>query len=130
MREQKKRGGKKNKTFFNQEDYKSTTNSFLGAPNLGNYPSPKIPINLPGFSQYRAVIKSMHTEQESLDDGVNTHAWDLVWTQRCYDLQDHVKNREHATRKANFDRKYNFELAPYGIVKQYGAIETCFCGIV
>jgi Centromere DNA-binding protein complex CBF3 subunit, domain 2 len=125
FREQKKRGGNKaqraNGSQFNQEEYKRITGSFFNNESEVPYPSPKRPIMEATFAAYKAVIKSLHTEQRTR--GVCNIPWDLIWTLDCSNLHKHVKERMPAVKKANYVEKIDGEFAPYAIVERYGDIE-------
>jgi hypothetical protein len=87
------------------------------------FPSPKLPIMESTFAAYKAVIKSLHTEQRT--KGVCNIPWDLVWTLDCSTLHKHVKERMPAIKKANYVEKIDGEFAPYAaiVVERYGKIE-------
>jgi Centromere DNA-binding protein complex CBF3 subunit, domain 2 len=124
FREKKKTGGTKQQRadgpLFNQEEYQKLTAAFFNASTVA-YPSPKNPMGPATFSAYKAVLKSLHTEQRTR--GVCNLPWDLVWTLDCKNLQNHVKERLPALKKANYVEKVDGEFAPYAIVERYGDIE-------
>jgi hypothetical protein len=80
------------------------------------YPSPKQPITETTFTAYKAVIKSLHTEQRTR--GVCNIPWDIVWTLDCTNLHKHVKERMPELKKRNYVEKIDGELAPYAIVER------------
>jgi hypothetical protein len=125
FREKKKRGGNKaqrdNGPVFNQEEYLQLTAAFFNNEAVVPYPSPKDPLLDATFSQYKAVIKSLHTEQRTR--GVCNLTWDLVWTLDCTNLSKHVKERMPEMKKKNYVEKVDGEFAPYAIVERYGDIE-------
>jgi hypothetical protein len=125
FREKKKRGGTKAQrstgAVFNQDEFKGLTASFFNNEAAIPYPLPKNPIMESMFAQYKAVMKSLHTEQRTR--GVCNVPWDLVWTLDCSTLHKHVKERMPAIKKASYVEKIDGEFAPYAIVERYGEIE-------
>jgi Centromere DNA-binding protein complex CBF3 subunit, domain 2 len=125
FREKKKTGGNKqqraNGPQFNQEEYMALTAPFFNNQSTVAYPSPKNPMGPKTFAAYKAVLKSLHTEQRTR--GVCNLPWDLVWTLDCQNMEKHVKERLPALKKANYVEKVDGEFAPYAIVERYGDIE-------
>jgi hypothetical protein len=84
---------------------------------------PKNPVGKDTFNTYKAVVKSMHLQQQRI--GANNTPWEFVWDLNCKELHQHVKERMPAVRKANFVEKHG-EFAPYQIVEKYQDIESEF----
>jgi hypothetical protein len=128
FREQKKKGGRKGENGnalvkFDHEEYIAIFKSFGRADGNPKYefPRPTKPLSATSFAQYKAVIKSLHCQQQA--QGVNQHAWEFIWTERCKRLEKHVKTRMPAIKKANFVEKHNGAFAPYRMVARFGEIE-------
>jgi Centromere DNA-binding protein complex CBF3 subunit, domain 2 len=124
FREQKKKGGKRSeqaKTKFNHTEYKEIMKPFTNAESPAPFPTPKKPIGIESFNQYRQIIKQAH--QQQIVAGVNNKPWEFIWDLNCKKLEKHVKERKPAIDKANYVEKQCAEFTPYLIVQHYGNIE-------
>jgi hypothetical protein len=84
---------------------------------------PTNPVGKDTFNTYKAVMKSIHQQQQRVR--ANNIAWEFIWDLNLKELQQHVKERAPAVKKATFVEKHR-EFAPYQIVEKYQDIAKEF----
>ena len=65
--------------------------------------SPKKPINMPTWNQYKAMFRRLYKFQ--LAQRVIGSFWDQIWTTTFDNLQNHVKRRTPMIKKSNYEEK-------------------------
>jgi hypothetical protein len=73
------------------------------------------------MTQYKAGVRAKWDYQVSMHS--NSLSWDLIWTQRCRKIFEHVKKRKAAVREKNFAGKVSHEFAPYLAVEKFPDME-------
>lgn len=134
MREQKPRGGNKKRNVtgnvpsaqFNRADYDAVMEKYTvwwdaDPTQAHELPNPTNPVGIESMTHYKAGVKAEWDNQVAFHS--NSLSWDLIWTQRCKKIFEHVKNRKAAVRQKNFAEKVSHEFAPYLAVEKFPDME-------
>ena len=94
--------------YFDPIDYDSVMDKFdtwWKAGRVGDAPKPAKPCGRQCFDQYKAVLRKTYKRQVAM--GVcNSIAWEHnMWTLRCDELSNLVKERKARAKKDNYEEK-------------------------
>jgi hypothetical protein len=130
-RNQYKRGGRGNKEHgFDTADYDRVTSEWGGymsrfsTGEITGIPDPEKPIGADCLNTYKTVLYNLWLDQAS--SGAMSLTWELIFTRKCRELVNLVKDRKRRIKRATCAEKVDGEIAPFTSLNQVGNIEQAF----
>jgi hypothetical protein len=132
FRNQYKRGGRGNglEHGFVTSDYDLVTSkwgSYMSRFSTGeitDIPDPEKPVAADTLNTYKTVLFNQWLDQASA--GANSLTWELIFTRKCRELVNLVKERKTRIKRKKFDEKVDGEFTPFTSIGQVTKIEQAF----
>jgi hypothetical protein len=127
-----KRGGRKKGVAhgFSSEDYDNVVSEWAGYKScfdtgeIEDIPDPDNPCHYDNLNTYKTVLQNVWSDQASM--GANGLAWELIFTRKCKELMNLVKERRRRIKRKLYDEKIDHEFTPFTSMAQVGNIEQAF----
>jgi hypothetical protein len=133
FRDKYKCGGKKTaepKDSFVTSDYDSITAQWSQYQQLiidgmiDAIPDPKNPCHYDSLNTYKTVLNNIWCDQAALN--ANGLTWELIFTRKCKNLMNMVKERKSRIKRKLYKEKVDHEFTPFTSMAQVGNIEQSF----
>jgi hypothetical protein len=126
------RGGKSRQSEhgFSIADYDTVTTkwaSYQGRFERGeitDIPDPEKPLQADALNTYKSTLYNAWLDQAS--NGANGLTWELIFTRKCRELVNLVKERKRRIRRKTYAEKVDGEFTPFTSISQVGNIENGF----
>jgi hypothetical protein len=132
FREQYVRGGKarKQEHGFSGADYDRVTTQWATYQDrfergeIDDIPDPDRPLQADAINTYKSTLYNQWLDQAS--NGANGLTWDLIYTRKCKELVNLVKERKRRMKRKIYAEKIDGEFTPFTSLNQVGNIENAF----
>ncbi|KAG7360183.1 centromere DNA-binding like protein [Nitzschia inconspicua] len=113
----------KNAPLFDEQEYDQVLATFQNQPRDGPRLEPKHGLKASAIQQYKCAIKKLHQLQQ--DEQRNTIPWEQIWTLKCTELHNMVKQRRNRQDRANCVEKIDHD-TPYETKEHINKMEKSF----
>jgi hypothetical protein len=126
------RGGKSRADFhgFSGPDYDKVTTQWaaykgrFARGEIDDIPDPKKPLQADAINTYKSILYNQWYDQAS--NGANSLTWELIYTRKCKEIVNLVKERKQRIKRKNYAEKIDGEFTPFTSMAQVGNIEAAF----
>jgi hypothetical protein len=126
------RGGKSRKEEhgFSGLDYDTVTSKWalyksrFASGEIADIPDPEKPLQADAINTYKSILYNQWLDQAS--NGANSLTWDLIYTRKCREVVNLVKERKRRIKRKTYAEKVDGEFAPFTSMAQVGNIEAAF----
>jgi hypothetical protein len=91
---------------------------------ITDIPDPEKPLQADAINTYKSTLYNAWLDQAS--DGANSLTWELIFTRKCRELVNLVKERKRRVKRKNYAEKVDGEFTPFTSISQVGNIENAF----
>ena len=115
---------------FSAADYDSVTTRWAHYQDrfergeIDGIPDPEKPLQADAINTYKSILYNQWLDQVS--NGANGLTWDLIYTRKCKELVNLVKERKRRIKRKNYAEKVDGEFTPFTSMAQVGNIESAF----
>jgi hypothetical protein len=99
-------------------------NSCLELGEIDDIPDPTNPCHFDNLNTYKTVLQNVWSDQAS--HGANGLSWELIFTRKCKELMNLVKERRRRIKRKLYEEKLDHEFTPFTSMAQVGNIERAF----
>jgi hypothetical protein len=91
---------------------------------IDDVPDPDNPCQFDTLNTYKSVLNNLWSDQAS--QGANGLTWELIFTRKCKELMNLVKERKVRIKRKLYKEKVDHEFTPFTTMSQVGNIEQAF----
>jgi hypothetical protein len=99
-------------------------NSCFESGEIEDIPDPSNPCHFDSLNTYKTVLQNVWSDQAS--QGANGLTWELIFTRKCKELMNLVKERRRRIKRKLYAEKVDHEFTPFTSMAQVGNIEQAF----
>ncbi len=126
----KKRSGTPPVSTFKPSDYDRIVEEWGGYSSrfelgeINDIPDPENPCHYDSLNTYKSVLNNLWSDQAA--QGANGLTWELIFTRKCKELMNLVKERKNRIKRKLYKEKVDHEFTPFTSIAQVGNIEQSF----
>jgi hypothetical protein len=91
---------------------------------IADIPDPEKPLQADAMNTYKSILYNQWLDQAS--NGANGLTWELIYTRKCREIINLVKERKRRIKRKIYAEKIDKEFTPFTSMAQVGNIETAF----